>query len=434
MATGDTRRDGPPGGLRVTEKRLGYTEQFFHRVHEEFSGGSAVLCASARIAGPLDVKLVKQSCGHLWERHPALRARISSREDGAYFVFDVPFNRIPIHSIFELGKTDVLKFVEREIDSGFDSKRHLWKVLLITDKVKLDKHYMIVCVHRSISDPVCAVNLVKDIIACCSRILSGKTPDVVQLPLCQNFEEIAASIPDSLFSEKKTNRTDRQADRMAFHESAPANKRYTRIRSHTVTPARLKELKALCSSERTTMQATLAAACAMAAKKQFKNNVQVQIETPQSIRKLGTIKIGDDEMRSLAYDVHTGSGAITSRTGFWKFARDFEAALLSSVPEEYRQADLGQVMEDFGSSQGFPFSCSLVYASEIDEARTSPLVIENVLITGGCRLADRLMSISAVPVRGGLSITLAYASPLLAETWVDKFVRYFINIVDKIIK
>lgn len=125
-----------------------------------------------------------------------------STGERAPFSLRCAFQQDPIHSVFELGRTDVRTFVECETDSAFDSTRHLWKVLLITYRVKLDGHYLILCTHRSISDPLYTVNLAREMLASCAAILSGGTVDAGLLPVCPNFEEIAATIPESLFSEK----------------------------------------------------------------------------------------------------------------------------------------------------------------------------------------------------------------------------------------
>jgi hypothetical protein len=83
---------------------------------------------------------------------------------------------------------------------------------------------------------------------------------------------------------------------------------------------------------------------------------------------------------------------------------------------------------------GLPLACSLVYANEIRRIQKSPFTIENFLLVRGLRSADRLMFISAMPVQGSLPVTFAYASPLLDEVWVDKFVKNFIHILEKTIK
>lgn len=420
---------------QIPEEKLGPAEAFFQRVHDAFSGGSAILCVSARIAGPLDIQLVKHSCRRLWERHPLLRARISAKKDGPYFTFDVPFNRIPIHSIFELGKTDIRTFVEREISSAFDTARCLWKVLLVTDKVRLDKHYLIVCTHRSISDPFCTVSLAHEMLAGCVEILSGAPADVGLLPLCRNFEQIAASIPESLFSEGMAQGKDREetAGRVPCPD-VPVNKRYTRIRSHTIKPERLKELKTLCSSNKATMRGTLAAATVMAMQKQLKDTASIEIETPVSIRKLGTLEISEDEMRSLAYGERVRSQGVIDHAGFWKFARDYETALLASVPLRDWPGNTSKPGDGPDRSPGLPLSCSLVYTHEIGRIQKSPFTIENFLLVRGLRSADKLMFISAMPVQGNLPVTFAYASPLLDEAWVDRFVKNFVQIIEKTVK
>ncbi|MBP1748355.1 MAG: hypothetical protein H6Q52_894 [Deltaproteobacteria bacterium] len=436
MAPGDNRKADPHKGSQIPEKQLGSIETYFHRIHNELSGGPAVLCISARIAGPLDIQLVKQSCRRLWERHPLLRARISVKENGPYFIFDVPCNRIPIHSVFELGKTDIRTFVERETDLAFDSTRHLWKVLLITDKVKLDKHYLIVCTHRSISDPLCTVNLAREMIAGCVEILSGRAADVDLLPVCPNFEEIAASIPESLFSEKSIDRVGqgKMIGQIPCHEPAPVIRRHTRIRSHTIEPARLKELQTLCSSEKATMRGTLAAVTVMALQQQLKDNPLIEIQTPCSIRKFGTLEIGEDEIRSLTYNAHIRPENITDRASFWKCARDYETALLRSAPDKDRQVSASPVAEDLKANPVLPLSCSLLYANEIGPIQGSPFTIENFLFVSGRRSASQFMFISAMPVHGSLPVTYAYTSPLLDEVWVDRFIKNFVQIIDKIIK
>jgi hypothetical protein len=416
---------------QIAEEKLGPAEAFFYRVHEAFSGGSAILCVSARIAGPLDIQLVKQSCRRLWERHPLLRARISTRQDGPYFILDVPFNRIPVHSVFELGKTDIRTFVEREISSAFEKDRPLWKVLLVTDKVKLDKHYLIVCTHRSISDPFCTVSLVREILAGCVNILSGTAAEGGLLPLCPNFEHITASIPGPLFPGGAPGRKDgdEPAGRVPC-PPVPVHKRYTRIRSHTVEPARLKELKALCSAEKATMRGAIAAATVEALQKQLQDGFSVEIETPLTVRKLGGFTIGEDEMRSLAYDARIRSRGIADRAGFWKFARDYETALLTAaLPGDWPGDDPETV-----GSPGLPVSCSLVYMDEIGRIPKSPFVIENFLLVRGLRSADKLMFISAMPVKDSMPITFAYVSPMLEEAWVDRFTKNFVQIIEKAVK
>ncbi len=430
MAPADSRM-----GSQIPEERLGKAEVFFQRVHDVFSGGSAILCVSARIAGPLDVQLVKQSCRKLWERHPLLRARISAKADGPCFVFDVPFNRIPIHSVFELGKTEIPTFVEREISSAFDTARCLWKVLLVTDKVKLDKHYLVVCTHRSISDPFCTVSLAREMLEVCAQILSGMECEVSLLPVSPNFEQIAASIPESLFSEGMSgSRKEGSVGGRMPCPDVPVNKRNTRIRSHTIKPERLKTLKALARAEKATMRGMLAAATAMAMQKQIGDDVPIDIRTPLSIRKLTTPRIGKDEMRCLAYDARIQSKQISDRASFWSFARDYEAALLASAPSADWPVHAPEMNDDPDQAPGLPLSCSLVYANEIRRIQKSPFTIENFLLVRGLRSADKLMFISAMPVLGSLPVTFAYVSPLLDEAWVDKFVKNFIHILEKTIK
>lgn len=430
MAPADLRK-----GARIPEVKLGPAEVFFQRVHDAFSGGSAILCVSARVAGPLDIQLVKQSCRKLMDRHPLLRARISAKTDGPYFTFDVPFNRIPIHSVFELGKTDIRTFVEREISSAFDTTRCLWKVLLVTDKVKLDKHYLIVCTHRVISDPFCTVSLVREMLAVCVELLSGGECEVSLLPVSPNFEQIAASIPESLFSEGTADRKkgEAAAGRLPGPDT-PVNKRSTRIRSYTIKPGRLKELKASSRSGKATMRGTLAAVTVMAMAKQLGDTVPIEIHTPLSIRKLTMPRIGREEMRCLAYDACIRSKRIADRASFWSFARDYEAALLASAPSRDWPARAPEVVDNPDQGPGLPLSCSLVYANEIRRIPKSPFMIENFLLVRGLRSADRLMFISAMPVQGSLAITFAYVSPLLNEAWVDRFVRSFIHILEKTIK
>ena len=430
MAPADLRKDA-----RIPEVKLGPAEVFFQGVHDAFSGGSAILCVSARIAGPLDVQLVKQSCRKLMDRHPLLRARISSKTDGLYFVFDVPFNRIPIHSVFELGKTDIRTFVEREISSAFDTARCLWKVLLVTDKVKLDKHYLIVCTHRAISDPFCTVSLVREMLAVCVELLSGRECEVSLLPVSPGFEQIAASIPESLFSEGTAGPAKAQDVAGRFPcPDIPINKRNTRIRSHTIKPERLKELKVLTRSEKATMRGTLAAVTVMAMQKQLGENVSIEIDTPLSIRKLNMPRISKEGMRCLAYDARMQSKRIADRATFWSFARDYEAALLASAPSRDWSAHSRETIDSHDQGPGLPLACSLVYANEIRRIQKSPFIIENFLLVRGLRSADKLMFISAMPVQGSLPVTFAYGSPLLDESWVDKFVKNFIHILEKTIK
>jgi hypothetical protein len=186
-AEGERLSGGHPG------KPLGGWEAFFHRAHEELFGGPAVLCVSARIAGPLDIQLVKHACHHVWARHPSLKARIVSAEGGFSFLFNVPFNDIPIHSFFELGRTDLHTVVEREVDTLFDASKHLWRVLLITDRTDLERHYLLLSLHHSISDGTSAVHLAEELLLCCTRILAGETPRMDPLPLRASLEEFLAS-------------------------------------------------------------------------------------------------------------------------------------------------------------------------------------------------------------------------------------------------
>lgn len=44
------------------------------------------------------------------------------------------------------------------------------------------------------------------------------------------------------------------------------------------------------------------------------------------------------------------------------------------------------------------------------------------------------MFISAMPVHCSLPITFAYASPLLNEIWIDRFIKNLVQIIDKNIK
>jgi len=105
------------------------------------------------------------------------------------------------------------------------------------------------------------------------------------------------------------------------------------------------------------------------------------------------------------------------------------ALLTAALPGDWPGDDPETV-----GSPGLPVSCSLVYMDEIGRIPKSPFVIENFLLVRGLRSADKLMFISAMPVKDSMPITFAYVSPMLEETWVDRFIKNFVQIIEKAVK
>ena len=61
-------------------------------------------------------------------------------------------------------------------------------------------------------------------------------------------------------------------------------------------------------------------------------------------------------------------------------------------------------------------------------------MIENMGLASGRRAAEHVMVISAATVGEILSLTFAYTSPLLKESWADRFVNEFLRNLERMVK
>lgn len=423
------------------ERKLGNREAFFHLVHQELFGGPAVLCVSMRIAGPLDIQLVKHACRHLWERHPPLKARIAVRDGTLSFVFDVPFRDIPVHSFFELGKTDVHTIVEREADTLFDASKYLWRVFLITDKTNFERHYLLLSLHHSIGDGACTVHLAGEMVLYCARILMGEVLHVDLLPVRPSLEELAAParrIADMAPAVTNTLSGGETGNTMSFHEFQPGGRRHTRFRVEALGPARSAALEEQCHRRNTTLRGALAAITLMTMRKHFGNSAGVSVDTPISVRGSEGVGIGDDELWCL--ETQTGlKYEGTGRSDLWDLARDYSERLLRLTSGGTNQVvDIGhdpaERIEELRGAQSFPLSCLLVDAGRIGPGERSPFILQNIGLVSGRRTADHIMAISLATVGSTLSLTFAYASPLIRESWADRFVNDFLHLAEKALK
>lgn len=428
---------------RIPDRKLGASEAFLHRFHEELFGGPAILCVPARIAGPLDIQLVKHACRYLWERHPLLRARIAPGTDGPRFVFDVPFHDIPVHSFFELGRTGVHAFVEREADTLFDTSRHLWRALLITDKTGFDRHYLVLSLHHSISDRTCAVALTGELIGHCAKLFAGGAVHVDALPVRPALEEhiasAAAQRPGGVRKRRLAPPDDLKNGTVPFHEYLPPGRRHTRFRVHAVGPQRLQRLQGMCLQEKTTVTSALSAMALMTMQKRFGGDASFEIETPVSLRHLGAQPIGDDEISCLTSNIGLEYSGVSGQGSLWLLARDCEEQLCrimsqsdSLLPGEGFQGD--KTIEELRTARQFPLSCLLADIGQVSLAPTDPFVIEDLGFLSGRQSAEHLMFISAAMVRDDLSLSFAYTSPLIRDSWADRFINDFLHLMDRAVK
>lgn len=440
---GPVRPPPEKGASRAVPARpLGAREAFFHRVHEELFGGPSVLCVSARVAGPLDIQLVKHACHRIWERHPALKARIVSTEGKLSFLFNVPFHDIPIHSFFELGRTNLHTVLEREVDTLFDASKHLWRVLLITDRTELKRHYLLLSLHHSISDGTSAVRLAEELISCCARILSGEAPRMDPLPLRAPLEELLAS----------TGGTSRQTGTAAgrppgesgdgsipYHEFQPPGRRHTRFRVHTMGAAETAVLEEKCLRAGTSIHAALAASALTVMRKRFGDDVRFSLTTPVNVRRLTGTAIGDCELWCMEAPVSIHREDIGGHDT-WQMARDYSNKLAfaasSGVMDLSARAntDPAEEIEGLRAARYFPLSCLLLEEGRVGQVQKGHFLIENMGLVSGRQAAEHITAISATTAGDVLSLTFAYTSPLLKESWADRFMSEFLHNLKRMVK
>gem|GEM_PF-2414961 len=425
----------------IPARPLGGWEAFFHRAHEELFGGPAVLCVSARIAGPLDIQLVKHACHHVWARHPSLKARIVSAEGGFSFLFNVPFNDIPIHSFFELGRTDLHTVVEREVDTLFDASKHLWRVLLITDRTDLERHYLLLSLHHSISDGTSAVHLAEELLLCCTRILAGETPRMDPLPLRASLEEFLASAERGGGETRQAAGTppgDNRGGTLPFHEFQPPGRRHTRFRVHTLQAAETAALEEKCRRTGTRVHAALAASALSVMHRHFGDDVRLCVDTPVNVRGLAGMAIGDEELWCMETPVSIRYEDVGGRDA-WQMARDYSDRLafaLSGATDLSAgvYGDPAGKIDELRTARHFPLSCLLREGGRVGPGQKGPFVIENMGLVSGRQAAEHMMVISAATVGEVLTLTFSYTSPLLKESWADRFVSEFLHNLERMAK
>ena len=424
----------------IPDRGLGGTETFFHRVHEEMQGGFAVLCVYVKIAGPLEIQLVKHACHHLYARHPFLRARISKKDSGPCFVFDVPFPDIPVHSFFELGKTSIHSLLEREADTPFDTSKHLWRALLITDRTSFNRHYLVLSLHRSVSDPASAVFLAHELIAYCARILAREEIHVEILPVRPPLEDLITPVlqagPDGNEAKAAAAGTDDDEATVPFHEFVPMNRRKTRFHQHVIEPPGLAALLERCRLNNTTATGILAAAALITMRKYFDEHVSPHIVSCVDIRKLigpGMVIVGP---WCGSTDIRPGYDRITARSDIWHLAKHYDDELGRITSDrEALFADGGRepdrVIETIRSARQFNSACTLTDLGQIDLAPTEPFIIESVSFAGGRRCAEHVMFISAATIHSSMFLSFAYTAPLIRDNWAARFTGSFMHILDK---
>ncbi len=425
----------------IPARQLGAREAFLHRVHEELFGGPAVLCVSARVAGPLDIQLVKHACHHIRERHPSLRARIISAEGRPSFLFDAPLHDIPIHSFFELGRTNLHTVLEREMDTLFDASKHLWRVLLITDKADFQRHYLLLSLHHSICDGTSAVRLARELVLCCTRILDGETPRLDPLPLRAPLEEL-------LVSEEHRSKKASQAEGtapgesrgglMPFDEFQPPGRRHTRFRVHTLEAAGTALLEEKCRRAGTRVHAALAASALMVMRKHFGDDVRLSVDTPVNVRRLTGAGVGDDELWCMETLVSIPYEDVGGRD-LWQIARECGEKLALAASDGTRlvagtHTDPGERIEELRMARQLPLSCLLLDGGRIGPGQKGPFIVESIGLVSGRQAAEHIMVISAATVGNVLSLTFAYTSPLLRESRADRFVSEFLHNLERMLK
>ncbi|OPY04556.1 MAG: acyltransferase PapA5 [Syntrophorhabdus sp. PtaB.Bin184] len=400
-----------------------------------------MLCVSARIAGPLDIQLVKRACHHIWERHPSLKARIVSAEGGFSFLFNVPFNDIPIHSFFELGRTNLHTVVEREVDTLFDASKHLWRVLLITDKADLERHYLLLSLHHSISDGTSAVHLAEELLFCCTRMLAGETPRMDPLPLRASLEELLASAGRGSGEARQGAGTppgDNRGGMLPFHEFQPPGRRHTRFRVHTLETAETAALEEKCRRTGTRVHAALAASTLSVMHRHFGDDVRLCVDTPVNVRGLTGTAIGDEELWCMETPVSIRYEDVGGRD-VWRMARDYSDRLALAVSGA---ADLSAgthgnpagKIEELRAARHFPLSCLLREGGRVEPGQKGPFVIENMGLVSGRQAAEYMMVISTATVGEVLALTFSYTSLLLKESWADRFVSEFLHNLERMAK
>ncbi len=429
--------------VTIPDRRLGRTEAFFHRVHEEMHGGFAVLCVYVKIAGPLEIQLVKHACHHLYGRHPLLRARISKKDDGPFFVFDVPFPDIPVHSFFELGKTSIHSLLEREADTPFDASKHLWRVLLITDRTSFDRHHLVLSLHHSISDPACAVFLAHELIAYCAKILAREEIQVEILPVRPPLEDLISTAartgPDENEVKAAVPWTDDVATMVPFHEFIPVDRRSTCFHQHVIEPSVLTALRERCSRNGTTVTGTLAAAALITMRRCLDEHVSPFMVACVDIRRLigpGMVIVGP---WCGSAGIRPEYGQITGRSDIWHLAKKYDDELdrITSDREAlfaYCGREPDEVIEALRAARQFYPSCGLTDLGQVDLKPADPFIIESVSLITGRRCAEHVMFISAATIRSSMFLSFAYTAPLIRDNWATRFISSFMHLLDKAAK
>jgi len=427
-------------GVIIPDRRLGSTEAFFHRVHEEMHGGFAVLSVYVKIAGPLEIQLVKHACHHLYGRHPLLRAHISEKNGGLFFVFDVPFPDIPVHSFFELGKTSIHSLLEREADTPFDTSKHLWRVLLITDRASFDRHYLVLSLHHSISDPACAVFLAHELIAYCAKILAREEIQVEILPVRPPLEDLisiaARTGPDENAAKAAVPGTDDDSIMVPFHEFTPVDRRSTCFHQHVIEPPGLTALRERCSRNGTTVTGILAAAALITMRRYLDEHVRPLIVACIDIRRLighGMVIVGP---WCGSAGIRPEYDRITGRSNLWHLAKKYDEELdrITSDREAlfaYGAREADEVIEALHAARQFCPSCGLTDLGQVDLKPTDPFIIESVSLTTGRRCAEHVMFISAATMRSSMFLGFAYTAPLIRDNWATRFISSFMHLLDK---
>lgn len=427
-------------GVTIPDRGLGGTEAFFHRVHEDMHGGFAVLCVYVKIAGPLEIQLIKHACHHLYGRHPLLRARISKKNGGPFFVFDVQFPDIPVHSFFELGKTSMHSFLEREADTPFDTSKHLWRALLITDRTSFDRHYLVLSLHRSISDPACSVFLVHELISYCAKILAHEEIHVEILPVRPPLEDLipkaARSGPDKKAAKADGPGDDGNEAMVPFHEFMPFDGRSTRFHQQVIEPAGLAALRERCGSNGTTVTGTLAAAALINMRRYFDECTHPDIAACIDIRRLigpGMVIVGP---WCGSTTIGPEYGHITGRSNIWHLAKKYDDEIdrITSDREALFTGASREPDKAIGSlraAREFYPSCALIDVGQVDLKPADPFIIESVSVITGRRCAEHVMLISAAAIRSSMFLGFAYTAPLIRENWANRFISSFMHLLGK---
>lgn len=390
---------------------------FYHKVHEEYYGGFSIISVKVRLAGPLDIQLVKQACRYIWEYSPVLRARIQPGTDGPCFVYDVPIRDIPVHSVFELGKTGILQFLEKEADTPFNSSRNLWRVLLITDKTEFDRHYLILSIHRSIGEVNFALQCAQDILRIASKILAGHPDDIPNGTIPGKGEGLDDA-PHLSASEPQTGAFE---DVIEFSVYASISRRRTHIRNYTVDPDRFKVLSSKCLEGKISLPGILGAVALTAMIKNFSVD-SIGIEA--SCFAKGVLS----SPGSFAF--HVGGGDISS--DIWETARTCDRKMADiSGNGDYARVH-ARPISGINGIKHFPARCVIEIVSSL--AAREPFSIDNIAVVHGNRCATEAVYLSAAIVGETLSLTYACAYPLMDDGRSERFVRDFAHLLDRAIK